>query len=535
MLLAAKAGRRFSAFASRAAAAAPRRAPVVAAPRRSRKANNIIDVLRSRGLIDAVTAEDALRSAANNHSLRVYCGFDPTADSLHLGNLLGIVVLEWFRRCGHGAVALVGGATARIGDPSGKSAERPMMDDEVLERNLRAIGAQLGKLLRAEVDVVAGEEGGEEAEGADDSSADATTADATAGSIAILDNMSWYRDMSALEFLRDIGRFARVSVMMNKDSVKSRLSSEDGMSFTEFSYQLLQGWDFAHLHREHGVRVQIGGSDQWGNITAGTDLIRKTATSSGASSDAPEAAGEQEEVSSSSPSSSSQQQEQEQETTTTTTTTTTSPPAFGLTFPLLLKADGTKFGKSVDGAIWLSPEKLSPFKFYQAIFKTADADVVKFLRMLTFLPLEEVDAIAASMGEAAYRPNDAQRRLAEEVTRFVHGEEGLRAALAATEALKPGSDTVLDVATLEAIAEDMPTATLPLERVAGAPVFDVMVAAGMQPSKSAARRMIKSGGVRVNNVKVGDEGALIADEDVIEGKLVLLAAGKKNKMLVRIG
>ena len=493
-----------------------------------------MDVLRARGLIDAVTAEDALRSATGEGSLRVYCGFDPTADSLHLGNLLGIVVLEWFRRCGHGAVALVGGATARIGDPSGKSAERPMMDDEVLERNLRAIGAQLGKLLRAEVDVVAGEEGGEEAEGADDSSADATTADATAGSIAILDNMSWYRDMSALEFLRDIGRFARVSVMMNKDSVKSRLSSEDGMSFTEFSYQLLQGWDFAHLHREHGVRVQIGGSDQWGNITAGTDLIRKTATSSGASSDAPEAAGEQEEVSSSSPSSSSQQQEQEQETT-TTTTTTTSPPAFGLTFPLLLKADGTKFGKSVDGAIWLSPEKLSPFKFYQAIFKTADADVVKFLRMLTFLPLEEVDAIAASMGEAAYRPNDAQRRLAEEVTRFVHGEEGLRAALAATEALKPGSDTVLDVATLEAIAEDMPTATLPLERVAGAPVFDVMVAAGMQPSKSAARRMIKSGGVRVNNVKVGDEGALIADEDVIEGKLVLLAAGKKNKMLVRIG
>lgn len=415
---------------------------------------------------------------------QVYCGFDPTADSLHLGNLLGIVVLEWFRRSGHSAVALVGGATARIGDPSGKSAERPMMDEGVLEANLSAIGAQLGKLLRAEVKApVPAAEG---------------SVAAKAGSVAIVDNMEWYSGMSALEFLRDIGRHARVSTMLSKDSVKSRLGAEDGMSFTEFSYQLLQGWDFAHLNREYGVSVQIGGSDQWGNITAGTDLIRKT-NSKGDEGDDSER-----------------------------------PKAFGVTFPLLLKADGSKFGKSVDGAIWLDGDKLSPFKFYQAIFATADADVVKFLRMLTFLPLDEVEAIGRSMGEEGYRPNDAQRRLAEEVTRFVHGEEGLQAALAATAALAPGSDTKLDVATLEAIAEDVPSVTLPLDAVQDAPLIEVMVAAGLQPSKSAAKRMVKQGGARVNNAKVNDQDQLVAGDDIIEGRLVLLAAGKKNKVLVRI-
>lgn len=408
-----------------------------------------------------ITSPELERLSATQ-PLKVYCGFDPTAESLHLGNLLGIIVLSWFQRHGHMPVALLGGATGRVGDPSGKSAERPVMSEETIETNTRGIEATLRRLLSS-----------------------------SEGRMMVVNNLDWFGGMGLLSFLRDVGKYARVGTMISKDSVKKRMESESGISYTEFTYQLLQGYDFVHLSREMGVNVQVGGSDQWGNIVAGTELARKMTS------------GGDDEAS-----------------------------TFGMTFPLLLKADGTKFGKSESGALWLTASMLSPYKFYQHLLATTDADVLKFTKMLTFLPMEEVERIQRDMGEASYVPNTAQKILAAEVTRFVHGEDGLQQALSATEALAPGSQTKLSAATLEAAAGDCPTASV--TDIVGMLLTDVMVEVGMQPTKAAVRRMIKGGGVRVNNEKVDDELYEMKAEDVIDGKFVLLAAGKKNKMLVEV-
>lgn len=423
---------------------------------------NVVEVLQERGLLDSLTS-DALRSPHLLPPLRVYCGFDPTADSLHLGNLLGLIVLSWFLRCGHQAVALVGGATGRIGDPSGKSLERPQLDSVALDRSVSSISATIRTILGR-----------------------------TSSSFAILNNYEWWKDVKLLDFLRDVGRFARVGAMMSKESVRKRLESEQGMSYTEFTYQLLQGYDFVHLFRNEGINVQIGGSDQWGNITAGTDLIRRLLQ--------------------------------------------TEESAYGITFPLLLKSDGTKFGKSEDGAIWLSPSLLSPYQFYQYFFTIADADVVRFLKMLTFLSLDEISLIEKDMqgNSGGYVPNTAQRRLAEEVTRFVHGAEGLQEALNATQALSPGADTRLDWKTIQSIAEDVPSCSLPRDQVLDLPLLDLSARASLLESKSAARRMLKQGGLYLNNIRIDDEARKIEPDDIIDGKVLLLSAGKKKKMIVRI-
>jgi len=428
---------------------------------------NVVETLRERGLIQDVTSPE-LETLSSTQSLKVYCGFDPTAESLHLGNLLGIIVLSWFQRHGHTPVALLGGATGRVGDPSGKSAERPVMSEETIERNTRGIEETLRSLLTVPLD------GG------------------AAPAPEIVNNLSWLGGMGLLTFLRDVGKYARVGTMINKESVRKRMESESGISYTEFTYQLLQGYDFVHLSKELGIQVQVGGSDQWGNILAGTELARKM---SGV--------------------------EDEDE---------AKPTTFGMTFPLLLKADGTKFGKSESGALWLKASMLSPYKFYQYLLGTTDSDVVKFIKMLTFLPMEEVERIEREMGEAGYVPNTAQKILAAEVTKFVHGDEGLRQALSATEALAPGSQTKLSAEALEAAAGDCPTASV--TGIVGMLLPDVMVEVGMQPTKAAVRRMIKGGGVRINNEKVEEELYEIKAEDVIDGKFVLLAAGKKNKMLI---
>ncbi|CAL5218529.1 g217 [Coccomyxa viridis] len=432
---------------------------------------NVIQLLRARGLIQDTT-NDALEKVAGSETLSVYCGFDPTAESLHLGNLLGIIVLTWFQRCGHRPVALLGGATGRVGDPSGRSTERPVLSEEEIERNVRGIKRILEQLI--------------------------TSGNGAGPAPQILNNLDWFQGVGLLTFLRDVGKYARVGTMLSRDAVKSRMELDnEGISYTEFTYQLLQGYDFVHLNREHGVRMQIGGSDQMGNIITGLELIRRMNT-----------AGE------------SPSQEA----------------CFGLTFPLLTKADGTKMGKSAGGAIWLAADRLSPFKFYQYLLtNVGDAEIMKFLRMLTFVPLEELETLEASMHEPGYRPNTAQRLLAAEVTRFVHGQQGLDQALKATEALAPGSDTALDAETLEAVAESAPSVELHREQVVGQPLTDVMVAIKLQDSKAAARRLIKGGGVRLNNVKVESEQHVLSEEDLIEGRLVLIAAGKKNKMLVRIG
>lgn len=418
-------------------------------------------------MLESLTS-DNLRSASStsNSTLKVYCGFDPTAESLHLGNLLGIIVLSWFQRCGHKAVALIGGATARIGDPSGKSLERPELDVDTLEKNTLGITNTLTRIFNMNMNLN--------------------------NSIVVMNNYDWWKEFRLLDFLKQVGRYARVGTMIAKESVKKRLESEQGMSYTEFSYQLLQGYDFLYLFKNEGVNVQIGGSDQWGNITAGTELIRKILQ--------PQDGAE----------------------------------AHGLTFPLLLKSDGTKFGKSEDGAIWLSPSFLSPYKFYQYFFSVPDADVIRFLRILTFLDLDEIDELEKEMKRPGYVPNTAQRRLAEEVTRFVHGEDGLSEALKATEALRPGAETKLDWKTIEGIAEDVPSCSLAYDQVLNLSLVDLSVSAGLLESKSSARRLLKQGGLYLNNCRVDTENKRIEPEDIVDGKVLLLSAGKKNKVIVRI-
>jgi tyrosyl-tRNA synthetase len=276
--------------------------------------------------------------------------------------------------------------------------------------------------------------------------------------------------------------------MLAKDSVRARLNSEEGMSYTEFTYQILQSYDFLYLFDNYGVQIQIGGSDQWGNITAGMELVRKLRGSSVA----------------------------------------------GLTFPLLTTSEGKKFGKSEKGAIWLSPEKLSPYEFYQYLFRSSDADVIKLMRMLTFMDLSEIEQYEKMMSGPDYVPNTAQKRLAEEVTRIVHGEEALNKAQKATEAAAPGSKAALNAEMLEQISGDMPSKNLSFSEIVNQKIVDFVVAVGLQETKGDARRLIRNGGVYLNNVKVTDENIIIEEKDLIEGRLLLLALGKKNKILIRV-
>lgn len=467
----------------------------------STRAPNVVDILQERGLIESITSEN-LRSACSTpaaNPLKVYCGFDPTAESLHLGNLLGIIVLSWFQRCGHQAVALIGGATGRVGDPSGKSLERPELDVETVDKNSASIKDLISKILgrRGGNEIaIAGSENETFLDIGDDKGGKGTFFDSISEdnrssdeSFMILNNYDWWKDITLLEFLREVGRFARVGTMMAKESVKKRLVSEEGMSYTEFTYQLLQGYDFLYLFKNMGVNVQIGGSDQWGNITAGTELIRKILQIEG---------------------------------------------AFGLTFPLLLKSDGTKFGKSEGGAIWLSASMLSPYKFYQYFFAVPDVDVIRFLKILTFLSMEEIRELEEEMKKPGYVPNTVQRRLAEEVTRFVHGEDGLAEALKATEALRPGAETRLDAETIEGISEDVPSCSLAYYQVLNSSLIDLSVSTGLLSTKSAVRRLMKQGGLYLNNKRVDTEEKRVEEADIIDGKILLLSAGKKNKMVVRI-
>ncbi|XP_077240921.1 tyrosyl-tRNA synthetase, class Ib, bacterial/mitochondrial isoform X2 [Tasmannia lanceolata] len=429
---------------------------------------NVIDILEERGLIESITSEN-LRSTCSNPNfspLKVYCGFDPTAESLHLGNLIGIIVLSWFQRCRHKTVALIGGATGRIGDPSGKSLERPELDVETVEKNSKGIenviSGILGRRDKNTIFNVGSDKNMNMEVGFGDS-------------FVILNNFDWWKNLNLLDFLRDYGRYMRVGEMISKESVKRRLNSEEGISFTEFTYQLLQAYDFLHMFKYMGVNVQIGGSDQWGNITAGTELIRKKLQVEGA--------------------------------------------YYGLTFPLLLKSDGTKFGKSEEGAVWLSSSMLSPYKFYQYFFSVPDVDVVRFLKILTFLSLEVIEELEKGMKMPGYVPNSVQRRLAEEVTRFVHGEEALLEALKATQALRPGAETQLDWKTIEGVAEDVPSCSLAYDQVLNSSLVDLSVSTGLLGSKSAVRRMLKQGGLYLNNRRVDSEEKMIEVGDIVDGKI----------------
>lgn len=419
----------------------------------------VIDALQERGFIEAMTSEELHQ--LTQKPIRVYCGFDPTAESLHLGNLVAIMGLAWFQRFGHTPVAIVGGATGMIGDPSGKMAERQLLDEKTIENNLKGIQKNLEAILDFQ--------------------------HPTAKPI-ILNNLDWFKNYSFIQFLRDVGKLFRLGPMLSKDSVRSRLNSEEGMSFTEFSYQILQGYDFLYLFENYDVKVQLGGSDQWGNITAGTELIRKVHGHS----------------------------------------------TYGITFPLLTRSDGQKFGKSEKGAIWLSPEKLSPYEFYQYLVRVEDADVIKLMKMLTFMDMAEIRRYEQMMKESDYVPRTAQKRLAQEITRIVHGEEGFQTALKVTEGAAPGSQTQLNVEILESIASDMPNRQLASHEVIDQKLIDLLVNVGLQPSKGEARRLIRNGGVYLNNEKVDDENFVVLKDHLIDQRLMLLAAGKKNKLLIRL-
>jgi tyrosyl-tRNA synthetase len=285
-----------------------------------------------------------------------------------------------------------------------------------------------------------------------------------------------------------VGKFFRIGTMLGKESVRQRLHSEEGMSFTEFSYQLLQAYDFYHLHTHHDVTVQLGGSDQWGNITAGIDLIRKI--NGGA--------------------------------------------AYGMTFPLLTRSDGQKFGKSEKGAIWLSSDKLSPYEFYQYLYRVSDQDVIMLMRLLTFMEMDEIRRYEAKMGAEGYQPNSAQKRLAEEVTRIVHGDAGVTIAQQVTQAAAPGATTFLDGAILAQLANDMPSFEMAKSDFTGISLVELMVRSGLQSSKGAAKKLILNGGAYLNNIKVDSAELLLEDDALIDGHLLLLAAGKKNKILIRL-
>lgn len=415
---------------------------------------NVLSILQERGFIENITSENL--KELTERPLSLYAGFDPTADSLHLGNLVAIVLLGWFSRCGHKPIAIVGGATGMIGDPSGKSIERNLLDEASIEKNLLGIRHSLQSVLSSEV--------------------------------TILNNFDWFKKFSYIEFLREIGKHFRMGTMLAKDSVRSRLNSEEGLSYTEFSYQMLQAYDFLHLFDTQGVTLQIGGSDQWGNIVAGTELVRKVRNQS----------------------------------------------VYGLTYPLLTRSDGKKFGKSEEGAIWLNKDKLSPYDFYQYIFRIPDADIGKMFRMLTYKELSEIEEVEHAMQSSAYQVNSAQRLLAQTLTELVHGKEGLLSAEEITEAAKPGSKTLLDVHTMEQLAREIPCTEMRLEDVVGQKVADLFVFAGFQESKGEARRLIKNGGAYLNNEKISDGEHLILKSDCIAERFLLLGIGKKRKMIIRI-
>jgi len=424
--------------------------------------NDIFADLAWRGLIQQTTDDRYLPEWLNAQSRTLYVGFDPTASSLHVGSLLPLLTLRRFQRAGHRPIALVGGATGMIGDPSGKSEERNLMSVDMLRANVAGLEQQMRQFLDFD--------GGPQ-------------------SAVLVNNFDWMRNFSFLDFLRDIGKNFPVNVMLSKDSVKGRLERTDGgLSYTEFSYMLLQAYDFVHLYDQFGCQLQAGGSDQWGNITAGIDLARRMR-------------GVQ---------------------------------LYGLTCPLLTKSDGTKMGKTEKGTVWLAADRTSPYAFYQYWINVADADAGTCLRVLTELSRDEVEALDQSR-TAEPHLRQSQKRLAEELTRLVHGEAGLATARRATEMFFGAEIADLNDAQLVEIFADVPSKQLPRERLSGdgLPLIDALTEAGLAKSKGEARRTIQQGGAYVNNRRMGDLDACLNTAHLASETVLVLRSGKKNYALLR--
>ncbi len=419
---------------------------------------NVVDILKERGLLDDMTSPDLIRVL--DASTSVYAGFDPSASSLQIGNFVTIMALAHFQRCGHRVIALVGGATGMIGDPSGKTTSRTMLTAEQIEANSAGVKENLSRFLDF-----------------DDSRAPAL----------MVNNHDWFKHFTVVDFLRDVGVHFRLGTMLGKESVKTRLNSESGLSFTEFSYQLLQGYDFLKLYDTHHCRLQIGGSDQWGNITAGTDLVRKLRGSE----------------------------------------------CYGLTFPLVCDSTGKKFGKSEGNAVYLDDRLTSYFDFYQFFLRVEDADVIRFLKIFTFVPIEEIAELERDSLSAPEKRN-AQRRLADELTRAVHGAHGLAVAQRASSVLFGESMDGLNADDILDIFAHVPSSQLSPSDVVGASAVDVAVRSGMCKSRGEARRLVDGGGLYVNNRRVDGGQTLVNERDAVDGRLLVLRAGKRSFHLVRL-
>lgn len=415
---------------------------------------NIIDELTWRGAVNQQTDAEGLKKLVNNQSISLYCGVDPTGDSMHIGHLIPFMMMKRFELAGHHPYILIGGATGSIGDPSGRKSERQLQTMEKVQHNVEALSAQMQKLF-----------GG-------------------AAHISFVNNYDWLSKISLLDFLRDYGKLFNINTMLAKDIVASRL--DVGISFTEFAYQILQSVDFLTLHRKYDVQLQIGGADQWGNITSGIDLIHKVE-------------GAETEV-------------------------------YGLTIPLMLKADGTKFGKTASGAIWLDAKKTSPYEFYQFWLNQDDRDVVKHLKYFTFLDQAEIAEIEKSLHA---HPEDrlAQKRLAEEVTRFVHGEEALKVAQKISKILFSGNVDLLSVAEVQDAFGKAPSVEI---SATPTDVISLLVATKIEPSKRQAREDVTNGAITINGTRVTDVSEQINPSDKFDGKFVIVRRGKKKYFLAHV-
>ncbi|MEH7299525.1 tyrosine--tRNA ligase [Neobacillus drentensis] len=415
---------------------------------------DLLQDLAWRGIIYQQTDEEGLKDLLSKESISLYCGVDPTANSLHIGHLVAFLTLRRFQQHGHRPIVLVGGATGLIGDPSGKSEERKLLTLETVQDNVAGIQKQLSSIFDFD-----GENGA-----------------------IMVNNYDWAGSMDIVTFLRDIGKHIGVNYMLAKDTIASRL--ETGISFTEFTYTILQAMDFNHLYDHHNCKLQIGGSDQWGNITSGLELIRKMHEES---------------------------------------------KAFGLTIPLVTKADGTKFGKTEGGAVWLDPEKTTPYEFYQFWINTADADVMKYLKYFTFLSHEEIEQLEQSVQEEPHL-RKAQKTLAEEMTRLIHGEESLQQAIKISQALFSGDVKNLSAAEIKQGFKDVPSFDAGEE---DGNLVDLLVAAKISPSKRQAREDITNGAVTVNGEKVTDTVYVLQETDRIEGQFTIIRRGKKKYTLIK--
>ena len=413
--------------------------------------SNLLEELKYRDLVYQQTDEEGIKKLLETESVSIYCGTDPTGDSLHVGHLLPFLTLKRFAKYGHKPLVLVGGGTGIIGDPSGRSEERQLQSLETIAENAKKLENQLRNIFRGDEN------------------------------IEFVNNGDWLGKMSMIEFLRDYGKLINVNYMLAKDSVSSRL--ENGLSFTEFSYTLLQGIDYAYLNEHHGVKMQLGGSDQWGNITTGLEIMRKLR-------------GDVE--------------------------------AYGFTIPLMLKSDGTKFGKSTGGAVWLDPEKTTPYEFYQFWFNTADNDTISALKKFTFLEKEEIEKLEESLAKEPHL-RLAQKALAEELVKIVHGEAALESALNITKALFSGNIKELTFDELKVAVKGMPKAQLPKEDIN---IVDFLVESGVVTSKRQAREDVNNGAISINGDKVTDLAFTIDSSSRLEDSFTVVRRGKKNYKLV---